>query len=58
MDHQRPKAIQPKLHCVVEHCRRNGITPSEERKLLALLGKRAASHELKHNSPPPAPRFR
>ena len=60
-DHRRPKIVRlvpAQDHCVVEYCRKSGVTLAEQKKLLALLGKRAALHELRSNSPPRAPRFR
>lgn len=57
-EHRRPKTKQPRNQSVVEYCRKLGIKAADERKLLALLGKRAPEHELKHNSPPGPPRYR
>jgi hypothetical protein len=48
----------PNDRCVIEQCRKFGIGPAEEKKLLRLLGKKAPEHELKINVPPRPPRFR
>ena len=45
-------------YCVIEHCKKFGIKPAEQKKLLSLLGKRAPLHELRSNSPPRPPRYR
>ena len=34
---------------IVEHCRRNGLDKTEERKLLLLFGRFATRHELQMN---------
>jgi hypothetical protein len=40
---------------VVEHCRKNGLDKTEERKLLRLFGRFASRHELQMNTKrPPA----
>lgn len=48
----------PNDHCVVQQCKKLGIGPAEERKLIKLLGKHAPLHEIKLNKSPGAPRFR
>ncbi|WP_319005712.1 hypothetical protein [Pararhizobium sp. BT-229] len=48
----------PNDHCVSSHCKKLGIGPAEERKLLKILGKHAPLHEIKSNAPPRPPRFR
>ncbi|EUB98538.1 hypothetical protein PMI07_004819 [Rhizobium sp. CF080] len=48
----------PRDHDVAAHCRKNGMRPEDERKMLRLLGKHAPMHEIHSNSPPRAPRFR
>lgn len=48
----------PNDRCVAEQCKKFGIGPVEEKKLLKLLGKHAPLHEIKHNAPARPPRFR
>jgi hypothetical protein len=48
----------PNDRCVIEQCRKFGIGPAEERKLVRLLGKHAPQHEIKLNKTPGMPRFR
>jgi hypothetical protein len=45
-------------HDVAAHCKKFGIGPAEERKLLKLLGHHAPPHEIAANAPPKMPRFR
>lgn len=58
IDTRQVKNPGPREHDVAKHCRKNGIDPAEERKLLRLLGKKASLHELQANAPPRQPRFR
>lgn len=46
------------LHCVQKTCDKAGAHPKEVRKMLQLLGKRAAMHELAHNLKDRPPKFR
>jgi hypothetical protein len=48
----------PNDRCVVEQCKQFRIGPTEERKLLKLLGKHAPVHEIKSNKTPGMARFR
>ena len=45
-------------HCVMASCDRVGVSSKEMKKMLALLGKRAAMHELAHNLKERPPKFR
>lgn len=57
-DNRQIRTPGPNDRCVVQQCRKFGIGPAEERKLLRLLGKHAPQHEVKNNEPPRPPRFR
>jgi hypothetical protein len=48
----------PPLHCVRNTCDKAGANPKEVRKMLQLLGKRAAIYELAHNLKDRPPKFR
>lgn len=48
----------PPLHCVQGSCDKVGVSAKETRKMLALLGKRAAIHELSQNMKDRPPKFR
>ncbi len=48
----------PPLHCVQKTCDKAGASPKEVRKMLQLLGKRAALHELSQNLKDRPPKFR
>ncbi|TCL62720.1 hypothetical protein [Rhizobium sp. BK251] len=57
-DNRQVRIPVPNDRSVVEHCRKFGIGPAEERKLQKLLGKHAPLHEIQTNSPPRLPKFR
>jgi hypothetical protein len=43
---------------IADYCKKFGISPADERKLLKLLGKHAPLHEIHANSPNRSPRYR
>lgn len=53
MEHVQNRQIRipgpPRERCVQGSCEKLGANPKEVRKMLQLLGKRAAMHELSHN---------
>jgi hypothetical protein len=57
-DNRQIRIPGPNDHCVVGLCKKFGITPAEERKVIRLLGKQAPVHEVKINAPPRPARFR
>jgi hypothetical protein len=48
----------PRDHCVKSSCDQVGVSAEEARKMMQLLGKRAAQHELSHNLKDRPPKFR
>ena len=48
----------PRDHCVESSCGKAGISPKETQRMLRLLGKRAAIHELSINVKDRPPKFR
>ncbi|KKX33991.1 hypothetical protein [Rhizobium sp. LC145] len=48
----------PRDHCVETSCGKAGISEKETQKMLRLLGKRAAIHELSINLKDRPPKFR
>lgn len=58
MNNRQVHVPGPRDHDVADHCKKLGVDPAEERKLLRLLGKHAPLHEIRANAPPKQPRFR
>ncbi|PKA45298.1 hypothetical protein [Rhizobium sullae] len=58
MNNRQVHVPGPHERDVADHCKKLGVDPAEERKLLRLLGKHAPLHEIRANAPPKQPRFR
>ena len=56
--YRRVSTPSPYEHCVAASCAKVGVSTKEAQKMLALLGKRAAMHELAHNLKDRPPKFR
>ncbi|KRB55098.1 hypothetical protein ASE04_05115 [Rhizobium sp. Root708] len=57
-DNRQVRIPGAKDHNITDHCKKFGISSSEERKLRKLLGNDAPLHEIQANSAPRQPRFR
>jgi hypothetical protein len=58
IDARQDHAPHARDKSVIEYCRKNGLSATEERKLVKLLGKYAPFHEIKANLSQKQPRFR
>lgn len=57
-DNRQVRIPGPRHHDVADQCKKFGLKPVDEKKMLQLLGKHAPAHEIRSNAPPRAPRFR
>lgn len=58
MQNRQVRIPGPRDHCVETSCTKFGVGPKEAKRMLQLLGKRAAMHEIALNLRGTPPKFR